>query len=245
MTAPRRDDGELRDSLALGDQLRQTMRALSAARRAAPEFALAKHRVRVWQNRRFAATYADLRAEPRYQPAVEFFLTELYGEADLSVARDADIERVLPVMIKMLPAPALETILDALVFETLCEELDGIVARELGSARLTVAVYADAFRRAGRNEERQRQIAYVSEIGRALDRLTRWPMIGTTLRLMRAPARATGLAALQEFLERGFVAFKYMRGADAFLATITERETALVERLFAGDPRPFDLEDES
>jgi hypothetical protein len=244
MTAPRQDDGELRDSLALGDQLRQTMRALSAARRAAPEFAQAKHRVRVWQNRRFAATYADLRAEPRYQPAVEFFLAELYGEADLSVARDADIERVLPVMVRMLPAPALETILDALVFETLCEELDGAVARELGSERLTVATYADAFRRAGRNAERQRQIEYVSEIGRALDRLTRWPMIGTTLKLMRAPARATGLSALQEFLERGFVAFKHMRGADEFLATITERETALVERLFAGDSRPFELEDE-
>jgi hypothetical protein len=130
------------------------------------------------------------------------------------------------------------------VFETLCEELDDAVARELGSVRLTVATYADAFRRAGRNEERQRQIEYVSEIGRALDRLTRWPMIGTTLKLMRAPARATGLSALQEFLERGFVAFKHMRGADEFLATITERETALVERLFAGDPRPFELEDE-
>lgn len=244
MTAPKQDDGEPRDRHALGDRLRQTMRALSAARRAAPEFAAAKHRIRVWQNRRFAATYADLRAEPRYQPAVEFFLTELYGEADLSVARDADIERVLPVMVKMLPAPALETILDALVFETLCEELDGAVASELGSARLTVATYADAFRRAGRNEERRRQIEYVSEIGRALDGLTRWPMIGTTLKLMRAPARATGLSALQEFLERGFVAFKHMRGADVFLATITERETALVERLFAEDPRPFELEDE-
>jgi hypothetical protein len=123
------------------------------------------------------------------------------------------------------------------------ETLPGL-ARELGSERLTVATYADAFRRAGRNAERQRQIEYVSEIGRALDRLTRWPMIGTTLKLMRAPARATGLSALQEFLERGFVAFKHMRGADEFLATITERETALVERLFAGDSRPFELEDE-
>jgi hypothetical protein len=245
MTAPEQDDRQVRDRLAVGDRLRESMRALSTARRAAPEVATAKHRVRVWQNRRFADTYADLRAQPRYRPAVEFFLVELYGEADLSVARDADIERVLPVMVKMLPAPALETILDALVFETLCEVLDGAVAAELGNARLTVSSYADAFRRAGRGEERRRQIAYVSEIGRALDRLTRWPMIGTTLKVMRAPARAANLAALQSFLERGFVAFKHMHGADAFLATITERETALVERLFAGDPSPFELEDES
>jgi len=36
-------------------------------------FARAKHRGRVWQNRRFAATYADLRTDPRYQPAVDFY----------------------------------------------------------------------------------------------------------------------------------------------------------------------------
>jgi len=245
MTAPERDDGETRDRLALSERLRHTMRALSAARGGGSAFARAKHRVRVWQNRRFAATYADLRTDPRYQPAVDFFLNELYGETDLSVARDADIERVLPVMIRMLPAPALETILDALVFEALCEELDGAVAVQLGNERLTVATYAAAFRRAGRNDDRRRQIAYVYEIGRALDRLTRLSMIGTTLKLMRAPARAAGLGALQSFLERGFVAFRHMRGADAFLATIAERERALVERLFAGDPRPFELEDET
>lgn len=245
MTASQQSDAESRNRTALGVRLRETMRLLTAARRPEPAIAAQKLRVRFWQNRRFAATYADLRGDPRYAPAVEFFLVELYGDAHLSIARDADIERVLPVMVRMLPSPALETIIDALNFETLSEELDTAVARELGNERLTVAGYSDAFRRAGRRNLREKQIAYVANIGHALDRLTRWSMIGTTLKLMRAPARGVGLAALHSFLERGFQAFRRMHGAAPFLATIVARESALVERLFAGDQRPFELEDES
>src|SRR5512144_2047775 len=224
MTAQENNADDVRDRATLGEQLRETMRALVAARRPGEDIGGVKHRVRIWQNRRFARTYADLAANPRYQPAVDFFLTELYGEADFS-ARDADVERVLPLMIRMLPAPALETILDALAFETLSEQLDTAVARALGDAKLTVATYGDAFRSAGHEDSRRQQIVYVQHVGRALDRLTRWPMIGTTLMLMRAPARGAGLATLQEFLERGFAAFKQMRGAEEFLATIDERET--------------------
>jgi hypothetical protein len=232
-----------RGKAALGASLKRTLRELVASRVPDPAIAGAKHRVRLWQNRRFARTYADLAVQPRYKPAVEFFLVELYSDADTS-ARDADLQRVLPVMIKMLPAPALETILDALAFEALCERLDADVARELGTARLSVKTYGDAFRACGRPALRRRQVEYVGAVGHALDRLTRWPMVSTTLRLMRGPASGAGLLVLQEFLERGFHAFKRMRGAAEFLATIERRETAIVERLFAAHPRPFDLEDE-
>ena len=57
--------------------------------------------------------------------------------------------------------------------------------------------------------------------------------------LMRHPARAAGLAVLQEFLERGFSAFRKMHGAGEFLATIDRRERALMDAIFAGDDAPF------
>ena len=244
MSLPDETDEASKDRAALGQRLRQTMHALVASRSSGATLGSVKQRVRLWQNRRFARTYEDLHRMPRYAAAVDFFLGELYGEPDFST-RDADLVRVMPVMTRMLPAPALNTIIDALAFETLCEELDTALARALGTDRLTVATYARAFCRAGHAELRRRQIAYVGEIGHALDRLTRWPMIGTTLKLMRAPARGAGLTTLQSFLERGFAAFRHMRGAEEFLATIAERETAIVARLFAGDPQPFELEDES
>jgi hypothetical protein len=44
---------------------------------------------------------------------------------------------------------------------------------------------------------------------------------------------------LQAFLERGFAAFRKMRGASEFLATIDRRERALMDAMFAGETAPF------
>jgi hypothetical protein len=241
---PRNESDNEQDRASLGDSLRRTMRELVQARAPDDDLAAARRALRVWQNKRFATTYSDLAAQPRYAAAVDFFLTELYGDADMT-ARDEDLISVLPVMVKLLPAAALETIRDALAFEVLCERLDTDVARNLASTRLDVESYGKAFRECGQPALRRRQIEYVTQIGQALDRLTRWPMITATLRLMRKPAASAGLSALQEFLERGFTAFKQMHGATDFLATIVRRETAIVDRLFAAHPRPFELEDGS
>ena len=51
---------------------------------------------------------------------------------------------------------------------------------------------------------------------------------------MRGPAQAAGLAALQQFLERGFDTFRSLRGAAGFLQTVAERERAQAMRLFNG-----------
>ena len=230
------------ESAALAASLRQTMADLIAARRTDPVLAEARKSLRAFQNRRFARTYADLARDPRYQGAIAFFLYELYGDVDMT-ARDADVLRILPVMTRMLPDAALQTIRDALAFEALSEQLDSELARWLGNQMVDETSYAAAFVAGGQRDLRERQMAYVGEIGRALDRMTRWPMIKTSLKVMRAPARAAGLKTLQEFLESGYDAFAKMRGADAFLATIARRESAIIERLFAGHPRPFDLEE--
>ena len=53
-----------------------------------------------------------------------------------------------------------------------------------------------------------------------------------SLRLMRAPARAAGLAALQSFLESGFETFRAMHGAEEFLTQIANRERTMATSLF-------------
>ena len=54
-----------------------------------------------WQRGRLARSYADLIAVDRYRAAAEFFLDELYGGLHFR-ERDQEVERVLPVMIRML-----------------------------------------------------------------------------------------------------------------------------------------------
>lgn len=59
------------------------------------------------------------------------------------------------------------------------------------------------------------------------------PLIRLSLKLMSGPAHLSGLGALHTFLQDGFDAFSFMKGADEFLAIVTERETALMQELFA------------
>ena len=56
-----------------------------------------------WQSETLLRSHADLRANPRYRAAVEFFFSELYGGGDPR-ARDRDLQRVHRVMEALLPA---------------------------------------------------------------------------------------------------------------------------------------------
>ena len=213
---------------------------LHTERLANPILAGALERVANWQARRLHATYADLAAQPRYLHAIEFFETDLYGGGDFA-KRDADLARVMPVMSRMLPVGVIGTVAKAVALNALSQELDRMLLARLPrpDGRFTVAEYCRAFRRMGHRPERERQIAFIGEIGRALDHYVDKPLIHGALKMMRQPAKLAGLEALQHFLERGVGAFRRMRGADEFLATIAARESALMESIFAGETAPF------
>jgi hypothetical protein len=186
-----------------------------------------------FQARRLAATYADLRADERHRAAIDFFLTDLYGPQDLS-ERDRQVLAALDKLQRFLPAGALEALAGAFELHVLTLELDAAAAAALASpAPPGMAEYAAAYRAAGRAGDRLRQIDLIAEIGRLLDGLAHHPEIGLALRLSRAPARAAGYGELQDFLERGYRAFRAMGGAGQFLSTIDTRERALMAKLLA------------
>ena len=85
-----------------------------------PILAGALERLAEWQARRLRVTYADLAADPRYSAAIEFFQNDLYGAADFS-QRDADLARVVPMLVRVLPESVIMTAAAAM-------ELNGTVA---------------------------------------------------------------------------------------------------------------------
>ena len=187
-----------------------------------------------WQAQRLQQTYMDLHATDRYRPAVEFFVSDLYGSPDLS-RRDEQLLRVYPVIERMLPASTLATVERALQLEVLSQELDAALVHAWpGDSPVEGWSYAEAYRRAGRREDREFQIRLVLDVGRDLDRTLEHPVLYRLLKMLHRPAHLAGFGALQDFLERGFSAFRNMRGADEFLATIERRETRIMESLFAG-----------
>jgi hypothetical protein len=200
----------------------------------------AVNRIKAYQQRRFSHTYADLLSSPRYGGAAQFFLEELYGPRDFS-ERDAQFARVVPALVKLFPQEIVATVHTLAELHALSEVLDTAMGEAHPGKELVANSYVAAWRVVGRAPEREQQIALTLVLGRALDRLTRKPLLRQTLRFMRGPARAAGLHQLQAVLECGFDTFHAMRGADDFLKTVATRERALAAALFEATGSDADL----
>ncbi len=208
----------------------------------APGLEAALWEVKHLQSRRFAGTYADLLAASETAPAAQFFLTELYGAGNFA-ERDAQFARIAGTVEKLFPQHVGALAASLAELHALTEDLDHGMARAWiheqnqlagdGPAR-----YVSAWRDVGRREDRLGQLHTVMVIGQDLVRMTRLPGLRLMLKMMRGPAAAAGLRALQDFLESGFDTFAGLarRGrAEAFLGAIETRETQWVGQLFDAD----------
>lgn len=197
-----------------------------------PELAARVRALETYQARRLARTYSDLRQTSRYRAAVDFFLGELYGPQDLT-ERDAQMLQALDRLGRYLPRVALEALTQALELHVLTLELDAVTAAGLADRAVPGDDgYARAYRRAGRRPDRERQIALIGSVGRLLDAVAHRPDVGLLVRVARGPAHAAGYGRLQDFLERGYAAFRAMHGAGEFLEAVEARERALLQHWF-------------
>jgi len=187
--------------------------------------------VKQFQHARFRHDYAELLASPRYGEAARFFLDQIYGPADFA-ARDAEFERVVPLMARVLPDDVKYTLGNLIELHLLTEELDQQMAAGLSQAEIDERSYRAAWLRVGRRADRERQLALLLSTGKALERYTRSKMLAATLRMMRGPAHAAGLGRLQSFLEAGMSAFAGMGGAADFLRVIEDNEARAIADFF-------------
>ena len=202
----------------------------------AADAALARrvHALKAYQQRRFAHTYADLLATPRYERAARFFLDELYGPSDFT-RRDAQFARVVPALVRLFPREIVRMVAALTRLHSLSEALDTDMARCLpanNDGRIDAEQYLAAWQATGRAGDRDEQIVLTLEIASTLDSVTQKTLVRNSLRLMRGPAQAAGLSDLQGFLENGLNAFRSMNGAAEFTRIVDEREHRLARSLY-------------
>lgn len=203
-------------------------------RRQDPALGRRVQQLKAYQQARFARTHAGILTHTRYSAAAQFFLDDLYGPSDFA-DRDAQFARIVPAITRLFPAEIVQTV-DALgELHALSEQLDSRMAGHLPDASWGRVDYLRAWQAVARPEARQHQLDLVLAVGRRLDHFTRNRLLRQSLRMMRSPARAAGLAALQAFLERGFDTFAAMQGAEPFLDAVQHREQAAIQRFFAAD----------
>lgn len=194
-----------------------------------------------WQRRRLAKSYQPLISQERYAAAGDFFLAELYGGLNFR-ERDQQMERVLPVMVRMLREDMLLALAEAFELQALSLSLDmdmTIALRQSGWDALDTRRYGEIYRICGRRPERERQIKLIGHLGLELNELVHHRLVMFLIRTLRGPARAAGFGLLQTFLEQGLRAFQIMGDGTVFIETIWNNEDRIMQRLFAGDENPF------
>jgi hypothetical protein len=186
-----------------------------------------------WQVAYSLPFYDEFLHDPETAAAVEFVISDLIGTG--VSARDADLARVVPVMVRLLPARALQALASAMelnyraisinvdICQALASQIDagtGIAERE----------YCAAFRQATSLDECQELIRLTIDLGHSLKRLVRSSALGMTLRGMHHPAHAAGFGAMQDFLEKGYTTFHAIDDVDVFLGRFEVRMSEVFAR---------------
>ena len=199
--------------------------------------------LRTFQSERLAETHADLLANERTGPACRFFLTDLYAPRDFS-QRDHDAETLYKLMNRFIPEDLIYPLALVLKLNNMTHDLDdqlvdALVNRLGVTDSITPEQYAEGYRICDNYQEREQQIDMLLEIGERVDKLVKSKLTAPTIQLARLPAKTAGWHELHDFLDRGYKAFKHMKGADYFLKTITAREKEILHHIFSAHPDPF------
>ena len=218
------------------DRIRHHLSTVESLRNAAVDAGIdrAVLIIKQLQSRRFKHTYQDFLTSAEYALAARFFLDELYGVRDFRT-RDQQFSRIAGGLARLFPHAVAELAIDLTELHALTERLDhsmGVAWLAQPESLSAGARYLRVWEATGGSAERQRQLVVVSRMGTDLESLTRKRSLRTALRLMRGPARAAGLDALQQFLEAGFDAFASMSEPRRLMDAIAQRESAWLERLF-------------
>lgn len=195
--------------------------------------------LRQWQVERLSRTHADLLNSPEYGPATRYFLNDIYAPKDFS-RRDADLLALYDFFRRFVPPPALRVLEHTVELNDLTTALEhqliDNMRQHLGvTDHFTVEQYFTAYRMAD-YAERLKQIDLIVAVGQELTKLARLPFVGFTLHAAHGPAHSLGWGELQDFLERGYDAWRTMKDPEYFLHKIETREKRALNRIFGREP---------
>ncbi len=195
--------------------------------------------LQTFQQQRMARDYRDFLAQPDFAPALEFFLTELYGGLGF-IERNHDLEKVYSIMVRMLPVSLLAALAEAMKFQALSIRLDMDITQQLISSGVNVELlslrqYSGANQQLGAESRKRLQVEGIIHLGNALRKEVSRPFTLQLLKIMRLPAKVAGFAKLHDFLEKGLSAFLGMPDIEEFLESLEQREAEFLDGIF--DPK--------
>lgn len=196
-----------------------------------------------WQMAYLLTFFDDLHGRAGYGEAIDFTISDLAGVR--VSGRDHDLERAAPVITRMLPGQALETLAAAAKLNASVLAFNLGIFRELQvdgvlPGAISDRAYCVACRKTSTLEASIGLVTLAVSLGRTLKTLIKVPLLGALLRTMRGPAHAAGFGELQEFLESGYTKFRAIPDIDHFLDEIDTRMTEVFEMIYTKPLDEFD-----
>lgn len=202
--------------------------------------------LRNWQTQRLTNTYQDFLGDTRYGKACRFFLDDVYAPRDFS-QRDHDIERFYQLMLRFVPRQMLTLVREAIDLNRFSNQLDlrllnALEESGVAPADLTPQSYARSYQICANYPDRVEQINRLVRVLEEVAEGARNPLVLVTLKLAHGPASMSGWGDLQDFLVRGCLAFRQMKGGQKFIQAVEQREMRILNRLFDDHPDPFGID---
>jgi hypothetical protein len=115
-----------------------------------------------------------------------------------------------------------------------------VLVDQLGVTDTVAAeLYAEAYRICDNHAERVHQIDLTQSVLRQVSEGARLLIVGVAMKMVKVPAQTAGWVEIYDFLERGYGAFRQMKDAKKFVATIAQRELSLLDLMYADDMAGF------
>ncbi|MEL6868354.1 MAG: hypothetical protein AAFO81_01010 [Pseudomonadota bacterium] len=191
----------------------------------------------------FLPRYDDLRASQAYSDAIDFVVNDLTGTR--IAARDRELEKVVPLMSRVLPTRALTALTTAMTLNERVLQININIAASLADKLaagepISEHDYCMASREHATMSDFDALIAMTRTAGEHLARIVRLPMIGSLLKSMRLPAKLAGVLDLHEFLQRGLDTFLQLDDVPEFLDTMQARMHAIFSHVFEAPSQTLD-----
>jgi hypothetical protein len=187
-----------------------------------------------WQVAYLLPFFSEFETRPDTAAAVEFIVSDLMGSG--VSARDADVARIIPIMVRLLPDKALQALASAMELNARTLAINLANCRSLSEQSdigkgISERDFCAAFRRTTTLDECLGLIDLTIVLGHTLNRLVHNRLLRMTLNTMHYPAHAAGFGAMQDFLEKGYATFHAIDDVDHFLGQFAERITAVFARI--------------
>lgn len=202
--------------------------------------------VQAWQKQRMQRTHAQQFAEKQNVLMAEYFLNRLYGGPDFDALAQqiARLSKYAHKAEKLIPDNAVKTGTAGVELAILAVQLDEQVAMQLLQdyhpyEKLTDEMMRQTYLKLDQGSGRLKQLDLLDQLGKSLDKYMRSFVVYAAFKMCKGAAAKYSFDVMYDFMQDGFLAMKPLKSAEKFVKEFTAVERRIIDKVHAGDPRPF------